>query len=786
MKITLSVSKVCGMRSNKCYPDKKAINNAEEMAKAISFDHVCGEFKNNRRSKENFISSDCIVMDCDNDHSEKKPDWIRPEDVTTVLSDVSCIIVTSRNNMKQKGDKAARPRFHVYFPIEDVTEEAECVALKHRVQAAFPFFDKNALDSARFIFGNEDVEAAGIIWNEGNLTITDYLFFFGEESGEDNAMEDSTGDNGHTGHAENAESRGRAIPEGRRNGSLSVTAGKILKRFGNTPEAHEAFRLECEKCDPPMGKAELRNIWRSALKFYKVVKNSPDYVAPADYNAPEWTEPIPFDKCSVFQFPVDALPDTLSKYVSEVAESTQTPVDMAGTVAISILSACLQGKYRIQGKADWIEPLNTYALVIAAPSERKSAVTHMMVKPLNDYEVKYNREHASNFEMSRMAKKVLERRQKTLIEEFSKGKATQDDMDKMAQQIADFKEETPLQLYVDDITPEKLVSVLSANKGRVAMISTEGGIFDTLAGAYSKVVNIDVMLKGYSGDTIRVDRVGRNSEYVTDPALTILLMAQPNVVSAVLDNSTFRGRGLTARFLYCLPESRVGERKYHSKSVDEDARTAYEELIKSLLEDSSTDELITLSGEADSLIASYAEELEPLLITKYAEFSDWCGKLIGNTLRIAGLLCRAGSMRVTDENSMGCFDDVSTVNDPLVVGGKTMENAIRISRYYLSHAQAAYSALPANTLSTQAEKILAVIREKKLVDFDRREMMRMCRSFKTVAEIQPVLDDLEDYGYIARQPEKPSNTGRPPLPRYLVNPLMLKGLGTEVQEVRTA
>ena len=89
-------------------------------------------------------------------------------------------------------------------------------------------------------------------------------------------------------------------------------------------------------------------------------------------------------------------------------------------------------------------------------------------------------------------------------------------MDNIAQQIADFIEVTPLQLYVDDITPEKLVSVLAANNGRAAMISTEGGIFDTLAGAYSKVVNIDVMLKGYSGDTIRVDRIGRDSEYVQE------------------------------------------------------------------------------------------------------------------------------------------------------------------------------------------------------------------------------------------------------------------------------
>ena len=482
---------------------------------------------------------------------------------------------------------------------------------------------------------------------------------------------------------------------------------------------------------------------------------------PDEYNAPEWSEPIPFDKAATDPFPVDALPKFLADYVSAVAESTQTPVDMAGTVAISILSTCLQGKYRIQGKRDWTEPLNTYALVIAAPSERKSAVTNMMVRPLNEYEIRYNRDHAVDVETSRMEKKVLERRQKAVIEEFSKGKADQDDIERIAQLIADFDEISPLQIYVDDITPEKLVSVLSANDGHAAIISTEGGIFDTLAGAYSRVVNIDVMLKGYSGDTIRVDRIGRESEYVMNPALTILLMAQPSVVSEVLSNRTFRGRGLTARFLYCMPQSQVGARTYHSKPVDPDLEKAYEAKIMQLLADEGLNEVITLSPEADQLIASYAEELEPLMLTTYADMSDWCGKLIGNTLRIAGLLCRAEADR--------CFD-FGALLDPLEVDGKTMENAIRLSRYYLNHALGAYAVLPDNTVSVPGEKILKVIRDKKLESFDRRDMMRSCRAFKTVAEIQPVLDSLEDYGYIARQPEKPSGTGRPPLPKYLVNP----------------
>lgn len=62
-----------------------------------------------------------------------------------------------------------------------------------------------------------------------------------------------------------------------------------------------------------------------------------------------------------------------------------------------------------------------------------------------------------------------------------------------------------------------------------------------------------------SGDSIRVDRIGRNSESIMNPALTVLLTVQPNVLSGMMQNGTFRGRGLTARFLYCMPTSIVGQ-----------------------------------------------------------------------------------------------------------------------------------------------------------------------------------------------------------------------------------
>lgn len=64
--------------------------------------------------------------------------------------------------MKQKGQKTARPRFHIYFPITTETDQKKYGELKKAIHSSFPFFDSNALDSARFIFGVEPQMLYGI------------------------------------------------------------------------------------------------------------------------------------------------------------------------------------------------------------------------------------------------------------------------------------------------------------------------------------------------------------------------------------------------------------------------------------------------------------------------------------------------------------------------------------------------------------------------------------------------------------------------------------------------
>ena len=248
MKMIIYTSKFVGKENCCVYPQRQIIESAEDLKAAAAFDHVCGAFQNNYRSVANFIESSTVVMDCDNDESEN---FITPEKFCEMLPNVSFAIVPSRNDGKPKGNKSPRPRFHVYFPTEKITDAEIYANLKADIYKKFPFFDSNALDAARFIFGNS---AEKIIWHEGEVTI-DCLF------------------------------AKRTIPEGQRNNTLSRFAGRVVKRYGATEQAYKIFLDESEKCEPPLDDEEISKIWQSACRFARKIQNEDGYISPDVYNS---------------------------------------------------------------------------------------------------------------------------------------------------------------------------------------------------------------------------------------------------------------------------------------------------------------------------------------------------------------------------------------------------------------------------------------------------------------------------------------------------------------------
>lgn len=258
---TIYKSNVLQMEANTRYPFKVEINNKADMQNAFTKDYVCACYKDNRRSNSNFLSSDCLAMDCDNSHSENPDEWVNIDDVKNTFAGVSFGVHYSRNHMKEKGGKAARPKFHVFFPIDTVISFEEYKELKQKVYSVFPFFDNGAMDAGRFFFGTQE---SVVDFIEGDINLTSFL----------NEVEAGNFD----------EHINTSIQEGERNAYLSRFASRVLIKYGDTEEANNAF-LECnEKCVPPLEENELRTIWKSALKFYEKIASSPSYVPPSEFN----------------------------------------------------------------------------------------------------------------------------------------------------------------------------------------------------------------------------------------------------------------------------------------------------------------------------------------------------------------------------------------------------------------------------------------------------------------------------------------------------------------------
>ena len=176
--------------------------------------------------------------------------------------------------------------------------------------------------------------------------------------------------------------------------------------------------------------------------------------------------------------------------------------------------------------------------------------------------------------------------------------------------------------------------------------------------------------------------------------------------------------------------------------------------------------MITLSAEAEALLEAFSDEVEGKLKNEYADIADWAGKLVGGVLRIAGILCRASFMR--------CYDFLS-VNDALVVSKEVMQNAITIGRYFAEHSKAAFSRMGVDERMKQSKYVLSAIVKNGLVEFSRRDIMRLCRSFKTAEELQPILNHLTENRYIAPKSDDAKFVkGRPTGQIYLVNPCVHK------------
>lgn len=418
----------------------------------------------------------------------------------------------------------------------------------------------------------------------------------------------------------------------------------------------------------------------------------------------EWRMPEDIEEIELPKFPIYAFANPIRAYIEAVAEELQVPIDMVATGVLTVISLCNQGKYLIEGKEGWKEPVNLYTLIIARPSERKSPTMVKITKPLVEYEKEENERRKNDIRNSKNLMEMYENKLKTLKNKY--GRKNEDEQ-KIITQIQEINQEIDnlevvnyLRLFVDDITPEALVSVMKENNEKIGMFSDEGGIFSTLAGRYSNnIPNIEIVLKAFNGTNVSVDRKGREPEKLNNPYLTILLFIQPIVLENMFQNNEFRGKGLCARFIYCYPKSKIGMRNINSKTVNRETEEQYKNIIKKLVQkDTKEAQILKLSEEAYMISQQFAERIEKGLREELKPIEEWVGKFHGLVLRIAA--------------NLHLVENID--NDNLIISEQTMEKAIEIGLYYLENAKKVYKIAGINEVAVKAKYMIKKLKEKHI------------------------------------------------------------------------
>ncbi len=504
-------------------------------------------------------------------------------------------------------------------------------------------------------------------------------------------------------------------------------------------------------------------------------------------NGARWPAPRPLTR-EMPPLPVASLPTVMRRMVTATAASTQTPPDLAAFAALAVLSAATQGCWETHVRGGWSEQTVLYLAALADSGERKSAVVKAVGSALYALESQAKDTGQDEHAAAATHYEVLESRAKAARDRAAKA-ATDDEHKRALQEAKDLAiqlgnatKPERFRLTCGDVTPEALGGLMSAHGGAMAVLTAEGG---TLAGRYAKDggANIDLVLQAFNGERFQSDRVSRDYNDIPRPILTLGLIVQPDVIAQAVKVRAFTERGLLPRFLFALPESRVGTRGNDAPEMPPEVEAEWAAVVGKIFGAAREH---TAHGEIGTIYLDHAavEALdawrglgghESRLHRDLGDLVDiraWASKLPGLLVRIAALFAlveRPGDARP-------------------VVTGVEMRAALDLAPYLVTHARAVL--LGGETgRAEELEHVLATFRRfVRDHDPDDSDTSSGERSFslreihrgldgrewaKRAADVEEALAHLIDLGYPRRLPTTPSRGGRPPSPRYQANPKFL-------------
>jgi replicative DNA helicase len=368
-----------------------------------------------------------------------------------------------------------------------------------------------------------------------------------------------------------------------------------------------------------------------------------------------WSKPV-IRESVMTQFPIESVPHYLGDLCSAIALEVQVPIELPYFAALSVLAAASNGKVEVIVRGRHKEHLSFYNVIGLGSGNRKSEVVRTLRLPL----VEIESELIAQVKPVR-ARQLAERKAYEQALEGLQAKArskgvtpsTLADIEAATEKLAKCQVQTLPKIFADNVTPEKHAALI-AEHGSSSIIEPEGGFFEGLSRyGNNKSAQVDYLNKSYGGEAFRVDRQGGDSIHAEQPHCVLHFSIQPHLILAIRNNPDFMGTGFANRFLFCLPQSLIGQRALDVPPVAQGLLDSWAMTIKALFDCNHAKPIrqLTIGQSGLALLRSFNEQLEPQLVTSLLPVQGWASKLAGQLVRIAALYELAANPSATEISS---------------------------------------------------------------------------------------------------------------------------------------
>ncbi|MCJ7544777.1 MAG: DUF3987 domain-containing protein, partial [Phycisphaerae bacterium] len=129
-----------------------------------------------------------------------------------------------------------------------------------------------------------------------------------------------------------------------------------------------------------------------------------------------YPDPLPLDDPRPPAMPSGLLAGWLGQMAEQIAEATETPLELPASLCLSVVATAAQGRFSIRPEPGYFEPLNIWTAPAMKSGQRKTAVHKLATAPLLDWERQQCKAMAA-------AIKEAESQAKTIIARISKLRA---------------------------------------------------------------------------------------------------------------------------------------------------------------------------------------------------------------------------------------------------------------------------------------------------------------------------------------------------------------------------